>query len=93
MARARKDDAEGSRTVAVGGNSGARLKEHIEKIERLAVDKAEVQSDMKDIFTIAKGEGFDPKIMRIILRRRAMDRAERDEQDALVETYESAVGE
>jgi uncharacterized protein (UPF0335 family) len=91
MANRQKTD-DGSRTVGVGGNSGARLREHMEKIEKLAAEKADIQSDIKDIFTVAKGEGFDPKIMRIIIRRRAMDAAVRMEQDALVDTYSRAVG-
>ena len=78
--------------VAVGGNAGATLKAHLEAIERLTVEKKMIQADITDHFTIAKTEGFDPKIMRIILKRRAMDAAARAEQDALVDTYSRAVG-
>lgn len=78
--------------VAVGGNAGATLKAHLEAIERLTEEKKMIQSDITDHFTIAKTEGFDPKIMRIILKRRAMDAAARAEQDALVDTYSRAVG-
>ena len=78
--------------VAVGGNAGATLKAHLEAIERLTAEKKMIQADITDHFTIAKTEGFDPKIMRIILKRRAMDAAARAEQDALVDTYSRAVG-
>lgn len=88
----RKKDENSQRPIGVGGNSGAELKAHLEAIENLMSEKADIQSDIKDRFTIAKTQGFDPKIMRIILRRRAMDAADRAEQDALVDTYSRAVG-
>jgi uncharacterized protein (UPF0335 family) len=78
--------------VSIGGNAGTALKAHLEAIERLTEEKKMIQSDITDHFTIAKTEGFDPKIMRIILKRRAMDAAARAEQDALVDTYSRAVG-
>lgn len=79
-------------TFGSGSNSAAELKGHLEAIENLTAEKADIASDIRDRFTIAKTQGFDPKIMRIILRRRAMDAAARDEQDALVDTYSRAVG-
>lgn len=82
---------DGDLTVAIGGNSGAQLKQYLERIERQADEKAALQQDIRDIFTEAKLAGFNPKIMRIILKRRAMDASERDEQDALIQTYEDAV--
>ena len=78
--------------VSIGGNAGTALKAHLEAIERLTEEKKMIQSDITDHFTIAKTEGFDPKIMRIILKRRAMDAAARAEQDALVDTYSRAIG-
>ena len=79
-------------TFGSGSNSAAELRAHIEAIETLLDDKADIASDISDRFTVAKSQGFDPKIMRILLRRRAMDAAERDEQDAMVDTYSRAVG-
>ncbi len=90
MARAA---AEESRTVAIGGNSGAELKHFFARIENLTEEKKALTTDIRDIFLEARLKGFDVKIMRILLKRRAMAKAERDEQDALVETYEEAVGE
>ena len=76
-----------------GGNSGAVLKSFIERIERLEVEKKDIAGDIRDVYSEAKGNGFDPKIIRILIKRRAMDRAEREEQDALVATYSTAIGE
>lgn len=76
-----------------GGNSGAVLKGFIERIERLEAEKKDIAGDIRDVYSEAKGNGFDPKIMRIIIKRRAMDRAAREEQDALVATYAHALGE
>lgn len=76
----------------VGDNSAGALKSFIERIETLNNDKSAVSGDIREVFAEAKGSGFDPKIMRIIIRRRAMDAAYRNEQDALVDTYSAALG-
>ena len=75
------------------GNSGAVLKGFIERIERLTEEKKDIARDTRDVYAEAKGNGFDPKIMRIILKRRAMDKAAREEQDTLVATYARSLGE
>jgi uncharacterized protein (UPF0335 family) len=75
------------------GNSGAVLKGFIERVERLEAEKKDIASDVREVYSEAKGNGFDPKIMRILIKRRAMDRAAREEQDALVATYARALGE
>lgn len=75
------------------GNSGAVLKGFIERVERLEEEKKETARDIREVYAEAKGNGFDPKIMRILIKRRAMDRAEREEQDALVATYARSLGE
>ena len=91
MPRQKKDE-DGARTFGTGGNSAAELKAHIEAIEKLNEDKADISHDIRDRFTIAKTQGFDPKIMRILIRRRAMEAAVRMEQDTLVDVYSKAVG-
>jgi uncharacterized protein (UPF0335 family) len=68
------------------------LKSFIERIERLEEDKAAVQSDLKEVFAEAKGTGFDPKILRKVIRLRKQDVAKRQEEEALVELYLSAIG-
>ena len=72
--------------------AGDQLRSIIERIERLTEDKKAIAEDIKDIFAESKGHGFDNKIVRIILKRRAMDAAVRAEQDALVHVYSTAIG-
>ena len=69
-----------------------RLKSFIERIERLEEDKAAVSNDMKEVYAEAKGEGFDTKILRKVIRLRKQDKAERQEEEALIELYLSAIG-
>ena len=76
----------------VGGVAGAQLSSYIERIERLEEEKAALAADIREVYAEAKGTGFDPKIMRQIIRLRKMDSADRQEQDALLEIYMSALG-
>ena len=69
-----------------------RLKSLIERVERLEEEKNNLLSDIKEVFSEAKGLGYDPKIMRKVLIIRKMDIDERLEQEALLETYRSALG-
>jgi len=77
------------------GNSGvapAQLKAIVERIEQLADEKQALADDMKDIFAEAKFNGFDTKTIRTVLKMRKQDRADREEQEALVAIYLSALG-
>lgn len=65
----------------------------VERLERLAEDAAAVRADMKEVFAEAKGNGFDVKIIRKILRRRATDAAKLQEEEALIDLYSAALGE
>lgn len=78
--------------TASGNVSAPRLKSFIERIEKLREEKKAVGSDERDVFSEAKGVGFDAKAMREVLKRRAMDAGDRDEWDMLVDTYEHALG-
>ena len=69
-----------------------RLKSLIERVERLEEEKNNLLADIKEVFSEAKGLGYDPKIMRKILIIRKMDIDERLEQEALLEIYRSALG-
>ncbi len=69
-----------------------RLKTIIERIERLEEDKAVIANDLKEVFAEAKGEGFDTKILRKVVRLRKQDKAKRDEEEALIDLYLSAIG-
>ena len=68
------------------------LRSFIERIERLEEDKAAVQADLKEVFAEAKGTGFDVKILRKVVRLRKQDTAKRQEEEALIELYLSAIG-
>ena len=69
-----------------------RLKSFIERIERLEEDKAAVSADLKEVYLETKGEGFDVKIVRKIVRLRKQDTAKRQEEEALIDLYLSAIG-
>ena len=69
-----------------------RLKSFIERIERLEEDKAAVSNDLKEVFAEAKGEGFDTKTIRAVVRLRKQDKVKRDEAEALLDLYLSAIG-
>lgn len=89
--------ADGSQTfeeIAAGtaGVAAGHLKQLIERIERLEEDKAAVAEDIKEVYAEAKGEGFDTKIMRQVIRLRKMPHADRQEMEALLELYLGALG-
>jgi uncharacterized protein (UPF0335 family) len=69
-----------------------RLKTIIERVERLEEDKAAVANDIKEVFAEAKGEGFDVKILRKVVRLRKQDKAKRLEEEAILDLYLSAIG-
>jgi uncharacterized protein (UPF0335 family) len=76
----------------LGATAQGKLKSLIERIERLEEDKAVVANDLKEVYAEAKGEGFDTKIMRKVIRLRKSDAAKRSEEEALIELYISAIG-
>lgn len=65
---------------------------YIERVERVNEEIKGLQDDRKDIFSEAKGDGFDSKIMRAIIILRKMDKNDRVEMESLIETYKEAVG-
>ena len=69
-----------------------RLKTIIERVERLEEEKAGIANDIKEVFAGAKGEGFDVKILRKVVRIRKQDKAKRQEEEALLDLYLSAIG-
>ena len=70
-----------------------RLRTIVERIERLEQEKAEVMEQIKEVFAEAKGAGFDVKILRKVVRLRKQDRAKRQEEEAILDLYRSAIGE
>ena len=77
----------------LNGTAQTQLKTVIERIERLEEDKAAVMADLKEVFAEAKGNGFDVKILRKVIRIRKQDRAKRQEEEAILDLYLSAIGE
>ena len=71
--------------------NGAQLRSYVERIENRNEAKKEVQEEIKEIFAEAKGNGYDTKIIREVIKRRAKDRAELDEEQSLIEMYEEAI--
>jgi uncharacterized protein (UPF0335 family) len=75
------------------GNVAAdQLRLFIERIERLEEEKKGIADDIKDVYLESKGQGYDPKTMRTIVRLRKMEKDARDEAEALLETYKAALG-
>lgn len=73
-------------------DAGSQLKAIIERIERLEEEKAGISEDIKSVYSEAKGNGFDTKILRKIVALRKKDYAERQEEDAILETYMRSLG-
>ncbi|WP_292079797.1 MULTISPECIES: DUF2312 domain-containing protein [Brevundimonas] len=80
-------------TDVLTSTSAGRLRTIIERLERLEEDKQAVMTDMKEVFAEAKGEGYDVKVLRKVLRTRKIDKAKRQEEDAILDLYLSALGE
>ncbi len=72
--------------------TGQRLRAYFERIERLEESKKEIAEDIKEVFAEAKGDGFDVKAMRKIISIRKKDPADLEEENAILETYMSALG-
>ena len=68
------------------------LRSIIERIERLEEEKKTISDDVRDVYAEAKGNGFDVKALRTIVRLRKQDTDERKEQEAILETYMLALG-
>jgi len=68
------------------------LRAFIERVERLEEEKRAIAEDIKEVYGEAKGNGFDTKVMRQVVRIRKQDRNERLEQEAILDTYLHALG-
>ena len=76
----------------VGGIAGERLKSFVERVERLEEERRALGNDIKEVYAEARGNGFDPKIMRQVIRLRRMDKDDLDEQETLLDVYRRALG-
>jgi len=86
------DFTDGGKTADVGGIAGARLRSLVERIERLEKEKAALAADIREVYSEAKGTGFDVKVLRQIVRMRKMDVSERQELEDLIDVYKRALG-
>ena len=78
--------------MSEGNVAADQLRLFIERIERLEEEKKGIADDVKDVYAEAKSSGYDTKTMRAIVRLRRMESHARQEADALLETYRSALG-
>lgn len=78
---------------ALGGNSKQQLKSYVERVQRLESDKAEIASDIRDVYKEAKGNGFDTKTIRWAIGELKLSPQERSERDMTRDTYMSAMGD
>ena len=102
MAKKRDDDDKraaalvGDDEMPAGGNSQAvaaqQLRSFIERIERLEEERKTIADDIKEVKAEAKGNGFDVKTINTIIKLRKQDQAERQEAEAMLDLYKSALG-
>lgn len=78
--------------IAETGVAAEELKQFIERIERLEEEKKAIADDVKEVYLEAKGRGFDVKAIRSIVRLRAKEPHEREEEEAILELYKNALG-
>ncbi|WP_119309669.1 DUF2312 domain-containing protein [Cohaesibacter haloalkalitolerans] len=75
-----------------GGVAADQLRAFVERIERLEEEKKAISDDVKDVYAEAKGNGFDVKAMRALIRLRKLDTNVRLEMEALIDLYLHALG-
>ena len=80
-----------SKTKA-GGLAVDQLKSIIGRVEKLEEEKSGIAADIRDVFAEAKGNGFDTRAIRTIIKMRKLDASEREEQETILDTYLHALG-
>jgi uncharacterized protein (UPF0335 family) len=81
-----------NKLMAEGTVAADQLRLFIERIERLEEEKKGIADDVRDVYAEAKANGYDPKMMRLMVRLRKMETHTRQEQAAVAETYATALG-
>ena len=81
-----------SESIITANTNANQLSQFIERIERLEEEKSALMADIRDIYTEARATGFEPKIMRQIIKMRFLDKEVLAEQDILLSNYREAVG-
>jgi uncharacterized protein (UPF0335 family) len=92
LLRLRPSHQQQGKTMETGHNSNAQLKSVVERIERINEDIKGLTDDRSDIFSEAKGNGFDTKALRKIIALRKLSSEDRAAQDQILETYMNALG-
>jgi uncharacterized protein (UPF0335 family) len=87
------DDAADPHSDVLNQAAQGQLRSIVERVERLETEKAEIAEQIKEVFAEAKGNGFDVKVLRKVIRIRKQDRAKRMEEEAILDLYLSAIGE
>jgi uncharacterized protein (UPF0335 family) len=78
--------------MAKSGFAKEHLRSFIERIERLEEERAALGADIREVYAEAKGQGFDSKIMRQVVRLRKLDKADFQEHEAMLDLYLDALG-
>jgi uncharacterized protein (UPF0335 family) len=73
-------------------DSAEQLRSFVKRIERLEDDKRSLAEDIRDVYAEAKGQGYDGKALRAIIRLRKQDTSEREAQEAIIDSYKAALG-
>ena len=81
-----------SNKTKAGPISADRLKSFVERIEKLEEERKAIGGDIRDVYSEAKGVGYDVRTMRRIVSLRRMDAAQREEEETLLDTYKHALG-
>lgn len=76
----------------ISNTDAGKLRQYIEKIENLNVEKTEIQEQISDVFAQAKSDGFDPKIMKKVIKLKNMKTEERQTEDFLLDSYMMMLG-
>jgi uncharacterized protein (UPF0335 family) len=90
--RTMPDGSAVSKKTKAGPISAERLKSFVERIEKLEEERHALGSDIRDVYSEAKGVGYDVKTMRKVVSLRKMDAADRAEQETLLDVYKHALG-
>ena len=78
--------------MSKSGFAKEQLKSFIDRVERLEEERAALSADIREVYSEAKGTGFDTKIMRQVVRMRKLDKADFQEQEAILDLYLGALG-
>ena len=81
-----------SKKTNAGPISADRLKSFVERIEKLEEERKAIGGDIRDVYSEAKGVGYDVKTMRKVVSLRRVDAAQREEEETLLDTYKHALG-